>query len=181
MKILFVIFFTLLIFSADLFSQTEGCLEPSLGQLSYAQLYSKDTLSLIEFPNMTSSYNLASNRVYFRLMGLDGLIDKKLKFGDVLFGMGIGFAPFKKILHLNLDYSLSYGIVGWNNFSGLIKPYAMLHIPILRSKDKKRGVDLTLAAGYYNKYSYKIIGYLGSDAFYKNTSGYFFQGGISFR
>jgi len=113
------------------------------------------------------------------MLALDVLVGKNAKYFDVLYGIGIGIAPFKKILHINLDFSMSYGIVAWNNFSGLLKPHIALHIPLTKKKEDKPQLLFVLSGGLFYRYSYKIIGFMGSDGYYKNSKGYFLNAGFA--
>ncbi|KAF5035500.1 hypothetical protein DSECCO2_584970 [anaerobic digester metagenome] len=103
------------------------------------------------------------------------------EFADVLFGQSYKYAPFKNYLFLNFEYKLSYGIAIWNNFSGMLKPGIELHIPLIRKTkdDVLIQYNLFAGAGFYQRFSGRIIGYLGHDRFYKEVNGYFLRVGFS--
>ncbi|MEW6469019.1 MAG: hypothetical protein AB1458_08855 [Bacteroidota bacterium] len=148
----------------------------AFAELTYSHYYTDTGLTFVSLPGYAAATDFGSERIFLRLMALDILFKKDFRFVDALFGGGIGIAPFKKVWMLNVDYSFSYGLCGWNNFSGLLKPNMSLCIPF--HKKDKAGLKLVLAAGVYYRYSYKLFGYLGSNEYYRNAKGFYFQVGL---
>ena len=172
--VFFIIFIAISLFS---FSQ-RGFL-PSKIEISYSQLYAGNALKFIELPDLTTSYNKYGKIVFRRVGIVDILLSRNFKFTDVMFGGGVGFTAFEEKLRINVDYSVSYGIIGWNNFSGLIKPNITFNYPLHKSEDAPVNFFAFVGAGWFYRYSYRLYSYWGSDDFYKNSQGYFVRLGFT--
>ena len=181
-KALFIITAAFLFFIPVCRAQMDGRYDSTAikrggADLLYAQYYTDSGLKFVSLPYLSARPSI-HNYFSFRLIALDFFFEKDFRYTDVLFGEGISYVPFKRYLFINCDVTFSYGLCGWNNFSGMIKPSALFYIPC--HKKDNMGLELVFGGGVYYRYSYKLLHYLGSADFYKNYKGYYFQAGISY-
>lgn len=141
-------------------------------ELTYGYYDGQSGMGFLEIPAVTTSM-ICADRYSMRLNGLSVIFQDNGMLSDVQFGMGIGFVPFKSILHINFDASLSYGISGWNNFSGFIKPHVQLHLPVHTGELFQ--LQVLLGTGFYRRFSDRLLGYAGGSTFYTDSGGIFFQ------
>jgi hypothetical protein len=191
-------FHILLLFGfSSLFSQVEendtisidstytGCLNCGMTngfiRLSHSYFFTnKNDLALVQLPRFKAANSLGSEQVYVSLSAFDLYFNNKMQFNDVMCGIGFEVYPFKQILSFGIDNSLSYGMVGFNNFTGIERAEIGLDIPVYYSKNKGISFNLHTSASYYYRYSYKLFNYTkAKDTYYKNYGGYAFDFGVS--
>lgn len=177
MRNLFLVIVLILSLNSLATSMRGVSFQSSQFNLSYSHYYSKGKLSYIETPGCSASATV-ENGMYLKLIGLSSFIIPETYETDVLFGMGIGYNPKESIFSVGFDYTLSYKMVFWNNFSGYLKPNISILVPLYKNQKKKYYVNLAMASGIYYRYSYKLIGLLGNENFYKNRGGTFLETGL---